>query len=66
MFMGLALRHTNTGLDPSRQLGQCGPTNRTVLPNFKTIYLNSSNSKLTAIVGDLTFLQSVKNTLRYT
>lgn len=64
--MGLALRHMNTGSDPSRQLGQCSPTNRTVLPNFKTNYQNSSHTKLTAIVGDLTLLKSLKKAHCYT
>lgn len=47
MFMGLTLRHKNTGLDPERQLGQCDPS-KTLFLNFKPIYCNLFHSELMA------------------
>lgn len=45
--MGLTLRHTNTGLDPKRQLGHHDPS-KTLFLNFKPIYLYLLHSELTA------------------
>lgn len=59
MFTGLTLRHTNNGSDPKRQLGQCDPS-KTLLLNFKPIYWNLLHRELTANVGDLKLLKSLK------
>lgn len=50
--MGLTLRHRNIGPDPKRQLGHHDPS-KTLLVNFKPIYLDLLNSELTPQAGGI-------------